>query len=266
VRNERKEHPAASGVEGGIVAQGHIVGFRLVTSAEGGGGVKLEGGEIIMAVIGKKEWVIIRNLLAEEGKNEGDRKEEKSEPCALDGAEAAKAFPGKIGEHGLNELGKTDAGIEHDVEDIGEEATEHGEYTDEDDEAHDDVVIASNDGVIEEQAHAIDIEDALDKKGAGKHDGKELGAAGGQGDKGVAKAVLPDGGTEGDAFDKSGADVLLVQLIEEAVLHELSEKGEFSDHVTDHRQAKVMEEIKELAGSGKVLKVIGDHAGDGEPA
>jgi hypothetical protein len=64
---ERKEHPAAGCVEGGIVAQSGIIGLRHVLPAESDGGIEFDGGEVIVAVIKEDQRMVIGYFLAPQG-------------------------------------------------------------------------------------------------------------------------------------------------------------------------------------------------------
>ncbi len=80
VRDERQDHPAARGVEDRIVAQGYVIRLGLVLSAKGIGGIESKAGEVIMAVVGKQQRVIVRDLLAEERNDKREGEDQKGEP------------------------------------------------------------------------------------------------------------------------------------------------------------------------------------------
>ena len=85
--------------------------------------------------------------------------------------------------------------------------------------------------------------------------GEDLPAAGGQGDEGVAEGVPPHGPLESGALDHGGAHVVLAHLVQQAVLEHHGEEGELGDHVAEHGQDHVVEEVQDLAAQGEALRI-----------
>ena len=78
-------------------------------------------------------------------------------------------------------LRELDSRVHQRVEDVAEESAHHGHETAQEYDTHDNVVITIHHGIVIEEAHAVDVEDLLDKEGPCKHLGTDLGEAGGDG-------------------------------------------------------------------------------------
>src|SRR6202012_5006434 len=106
----------------------------------------------------------------------------------------------------------TDAWVDHHVDDIAEQSSEHGKKAAKRNNAHDHGIIAANHGIVSEKPHSIEIEDALYQECAGKHERENRSDSRSDGNQRITKRLSPDGLLERKTLGDSGAHVILPQL------------------------------------------------------
>lgn len=136
---------------------------------------------------------------------------------------------------------QADTWVEQCVEDVGKDVDEDEEDADEEDCTHDDGEVVFFEGVDDDDAHSLPVEDVFDEDGAGEERRQPATGGGDDGVEGVAQSVMDDYAGAADAFGACGADVVLRECFEHGVFGELGEGGQGADAECQCRQDKVFQ-------------------------
>ena len=144
-------------------------------------------------------------------------------------------------------VSKSMRGIDPGIGEIGEQVDHEAEQREDIERREHDGIVAVQHAFEAEQAEAVEREDGLDQQRAGEEDAHErAGKAGDDQQHGVAEDVAVEDLAVVAALGARGQDILLADLVEEAVLGEDRHGREGADAHREQRQRQVPEIVEDL--------------------
>ena len=239
VRHRRPDHPAMRvdrllhfGI--GVVGLG-----RQEVGAERVLAVVLQHRHIPVAIEADQQRAVVGDELGEQADAEQDREDPERPVAAPVLPEDREPAAGERRELQPPRL-EVDARIDHGVEHVADDLHQQAEQGEDVERAEHHRIVALDRRLEAEQAEAVEREDDLHQQRRGEQDADERRReAGDDQQHGVAEHVAVQHALLAGALGARGDDVLLADLLEEAVLGQHGQAGETADHQRDGRQHHV---------------------------